>query len=294
MSKAVGYILLSSLCYIAVNIGVKGLSNSEYFGWQELPVHELVFFRSLITFGISFFMLKKRGLPILGNNRKWLLIRGVFGTTALTLFFFTIQNTDLAIATILQYLSPIFTIFFAIYLFKEKVTIPQWVFITIAFSGVAVLGIDKLNGPENDWWWVIIGLTSALFTGVSYNAIMKCRKTDAPLNVVIYFPMIATPIMLIWCLFDFVVPVGIEWLAILIIGVMTQFAQVFMTKALHFGDSNEVMPFKYLGAIYAIIIGYFVFDETLNIISYISMFLILVGVIGNQLYKSWKKKYRPI
>lgn len=290
MNKAVLYILLSSICFAVVNVGVKGLSNEDFFGWQKLPAHELVFFRSLITFIISYFILKKQGHPIFGNNKKWLLIRGVFGTTALTLFFFTIQNTDLAIATVLQYLSPVFTILFAMYFFKEKVTLAQWFFIAIAFSGVATLGIAKLNTPDNEWWWVMAGLISAIFSGVSYNAIMKCRKTDSAVNVVIYFPMIATPIMFIWCLFDFVLPIGIEWVVILIVGVMTQFAQIFMTKALHAGDSNEIMPFKYIGAIYAVMIGYFVFDETLNLISYIAMVLILLGVIGNQLYKSWLKQ----
>lgn len=290
MSKAVIYILLSSICFAIVNIGVKGLSNPEFFGWQKIPAHELVFFRSLITFIISFFILKKQGHPILGNNRKWLVVRGVFGTTALTLFFFTIQNTDLAIATVLQYLSPVFTILFAIYFFRERVTLAQWFFIAVAFSGVAALGIAKLNTPGDEWWWVVAGLVSALFSGVSYNAIMKCRETDSAVNVVIYFPMIATPVMLIWCLFDFVMPVGIEWLVILIVGVMTQFAQIFMTKALHFGDSNEIMPFKYIGAIYAVMIGFFVFDEALTIVSYVAMALILMGVIGNQVYKNWLKR----
>lgn len=283
MNRGIKYILLSTLCFAFVNIGVKALSNPSYFGFQKFPAHEIVFFRSIITFIISYFLLKKQGKPILGYNRKWLLIRGIFGTLALTLFFFTLQNLDLSIATVVQYLSPIFTLLLSVYLFKERINSKQWFMVLVAFVGVLLIGYYKLQSANTQLVWLGIGILSAIFSGVAYNAIIKCRETDSALNVVIYFPMIATPIMLVWCLFDYVAPSFNELLVIIFIGVMTQFAQVFMTKALQNGNSSEVIPFKYLGAIYAVIIGYLVFDERLQVLSGIGILLILVGVIGSQM-----------
>src|SRR5690606_22522507 len=116
--------LLSSFCFALINICVKILADPKvdhthlgriFEDMQIYPVHELVFFRSLISLVICVSIVKARGIPFFGNNKKWLLIRGIAGATALTTFFFTIQNVPLAISTTVQYLSPIFTVLFAIY-----------------------------------------------------------------------------------------------------------------------------------------------------------------------------------
>jgi drug/metabolite transporter (DMT)-like permease len=289
LNRGIKFILLSTLSFALVNIGVKSLSNPAYFGFQKFPAHELVLFRSLISFLISFIWLKHKKLPILGYNRKWLFIRGVFGTAALTIFFFTIQNMDLSIATVLQYLSPIFTLFIGVWLFKDRVTLLQWLMIGIAFMGVFVIGYHKMIDAEKDVQWLFWGLLSAFCSGVAYNAIIKCRETDTSLNVVIYFPMIAIPIMLIWACFEFVMPIGVEWLIIIAIGLVTQAAQVFMTKALHAGKSSEIIPFKYFGAVYAVVIGYLIFDERLQLFSFLGILLVVSGVLGSQLLTSEKR-----
>jgi|GEM_PF-5338240 len=39
------------------------------------------------------------------------------------------------------------------------------------------------------------GIGSALFAGVAYNFIRRARDTDHPVVVVLYFPMVAIPMM---------------------------------------------------------------------------------------------------
>lgn len=289
-NKGIQFILLSTLFFALVNTGVKTLSNPIYFGFQKFPPHQIVFIRSVISFFISYYFLKKNKLPILGVNKKWLLIRGIFGTLALTLFFFTLQHLNLAIATVLQYLSPIFTILISMYFFKEKVLKMQWLMIAISFVGVIMLGIEKMQNNHLDLFWLGMGLLSAGFSGIAYNAIIQCRNTDSPLNIVIYFPMLAAPVMGIWCLYEFVVPNFIELFILILIGLFTQFAQVFMTKALHSANASHIVPFKYLGAIYAVFLGYFIFDEKLSNLSLMAMGVIIFGLLGNHALKIVKKQ----
>ena len=59
---------------------------------QVYPGHELVLARSIITFVISWSIIKYRGISMWGVNKKWLLIRSLAGTTALTIFFYTIHH----------------------------------------------------------------------------------------------------------------------------------------------------------------------------------------------------------
>ena len=94
--------ILSGICFAIINFFVKilgaGPNQDLVDGIQHYPGHELVLARSIVSFVISYSILKSRKLPIWGNNKKWLLIRGVSGTIALTIFFYTIQNLPLVYA----------------------------------------------------------------------------------------------------------------------------------------------------------------------------------------------------
>lgn len=258
---------------------------------QAYPAHELVFFRCLISFSISAFIIKKKGLKLLGNNRRWLFLRGSAGMVALMIFFLTLHKLPLAIAATLQYLSPIFTVLIAQQLFKEKVTPLQIMSSCLAFIGVLFIGAPSLLDKNStiDPFWLVMGIISALFSGIAYNAIGKLKNTEEPINIVIYFPMIALPITGVWCLFDFTVPVGFEWLLLLIIGIFTQIAQILMTKAFLGTDTAIVAPFQYIGAIYALLSGWFIFDESLGLIPITGITLVLIGVLVGTIFR--KKKF---
>ena len=296
MLRAILFILLSGICFFVVNFFVKMLGqpySAPITGLQKYPAHELVFARSLISFTISFVIIRYRKLPLLGNNRRWLLLRGTAGMVALTLFFFTLHELPLAIASVLQYLSPIFTVLIAHQLFKEQVNRWQYLASLLAFSGVVLIGISSLTeavtGEELDLFWMVMGVISAFLSGVAYNAISKLKTTEEPINIVIYFPMLALPLTGVWCLFDFTFPRGIEWLLLLTIGVFTQMAQVLMTKAFMFGQTAVVAPFQYVGAIYALISGWFIFDERLSTWNLVGISVILIGVLLGTIMRNYKK-----
>lgn len=280
--------LISSLSFALVNLCVKLLTNAEdateLLGTQiqQYPVHELVLFRAIISLSISIFIIKMKGIPFFGNNKKWLILRGVFGVTSLTMFFYTLQNLPIAIATMVQYISPVFTIVLSIFLLGEKVKPVQWMFFAVSMAGVAVIGYSRDGSIDFEISWLLLGVFSAIISGLAYNSIMMCRNTDEPITVVMYFPLIATPVMFIACLaWGYVIPQGIEWLLLLIIGILTQIAQVSMTKGFNSDAAARVTPVKYTGAIYALLIGFFIFDETLGLWSSLGISLILSGVLLN-------------
>lgn len=63
-----------------------------------------------------------------------------------------------------------------------------------------------------------------------------------------------------------------------------------MTRALQLEQANVVASLKYLGSLYALIYGYFIFDETYDWISLCGILLILCGVLLNVGLKSWGNK----
>lgn len=243
-----------------------------------IPAHEIILFRSLVSFVFSLVHIRLLGLHPLGNNRPWLIVRGISGIGALTLFFFTLKHMPLASATTIQYLSPVFTVILAIFLNAQRVRPVQWIFFAIALAGAVLI-----KGPDErvSTFWLIMGCFSAFLAGISYNAIIRCSKTDHPVVVVFYFPMLALPVMAVWCYFDWVQPVGWQWVLLIGIGVLTQVAQLFMTKALHAEPASRITPFKYLGSIYALLFGFIIFEETLALLSVIGIAMVIAGVIMN-------------
>ena len=285
--------LLSSISFALVNLMVKILADRKdaFPEIQNYPEFELVFFRCVISLIICIAIIRAKKIPFFGVNKKWLLIRGMAGATGLTLFFYTLTNLPMAIATIVQYSSPIFTIIFAIYLNHQKVKPIQWLFFIIAMSGVAVISLGKVENASIQPFWILIGLISAVFSGIAYNAIIKCTHTDEPITVVMYFPLVAAPIMFVLLLATgYVIPQGIEWLLLLLIGIFTQIAQICMTRAFNTESAAKVTPIKYIGAIYAVAIGYFVFDETLSLYAVIGIILVLIGVLLNTFFKNLRLK----
>jgi drug/metabolite transporter (DMT)-like permease len=277
MTKGIGFMLISTFAFSLMQLCVKFLNH--------LPAHELILFRSLISLVLSLGYLIPKGIHPLGNNRKFLLLRGVFGVTALSLFFITLQNIPLASAVTIQYLSPIFTAIIAIFLLGERMKRMQWLFFAIAFLGVALLkGFDE----RVSFFYLLLGVGSAFFAGAAYNCIRMVKDTDHPLVVVLYFPMVATPIMLILTYFDWVTPIGWDWLLILLLGIFTQVGQVFMTRALQAEKANLVTSLKYLGSVYALIYGYFIFDETYGFVSLLGILLVLAGVMLNVGLRNWR------
>ncbi len=289
--------ILSGICFAIINFFVKilgaGPNQDLVDGIQHYPGHELVLARSIVSFIISFAVIKYRKLPTWGNNKKWLIIRGLAGTIALTIFFYTIEHLPLAVATTVQYLAPIFTLIFAMIILKERIKTLQWIFVGFAFIGIALIAYDKLiNSKSNledvSLLWIGMGILSAVFSGIAYTAIIKLKSTDSPIAIVMYFPLIAIPLMTLMCLWEFTFPRGIEWLFLLIIGLFTQLAQILLTRAFHSGSAAVIAPVQYIGAIYAFLIGFLLFDETLSILVDIGIIIVMLSVLINALIKNHK------
>lgn len=267
--------LISTFAFSLMQLCVKYLSH--------LPAVELVLFRSSISLVLSLVFLRRIGVNPLGNNKTFLVLRGVFGVIALSMFFVTLQNIPLATAVTLQYLSPVFTAIFAIWMLGERMKPIQWLFFAIAFTGV---GLIKGFDSDVELLYFILGLGSAVFAGLAYNCVRILRDSEHPVVIVFYFPLIATPIMAIASYFYWVSPQGWDWLAILLLGIFTQIGQVNMTKALQAETANKVTSLKYLGTLYALIYGVFIFDESYSLWSILGISLVLLGVVLNIRTKS--------
>ena len=267
--------LTSVVLYTSANLCVKELSH--------LGTFQLVFLRSAVSLVLCGVYLLRAGIPLLGNNRRWLFVRGLVGMIALAGFFHTVRHIPLASATVIQYFSPVFTVLLALLFLKERVYRLQWLFL-----GLAIVGIIMVKGfdPRVSWGMWSLGLMSACLAAVAYLATMKCRDTDHPVGVVIWFHLMAVPVMGTLSLGDWSPLSSGDWTLALAIGVLSSAAQVLMTVALHKEDAGMVMPFKYFGAVLALAAGWWGYGEGMSALSLAGMALVVASISANTFLKA--------
>lgn len=262
--------LLAGFFFAIMNVCVKYVSH--------IPTLEVVFFRSLFSLLVTYYLLLKKNIAPLGNKKGVLVLRGIAGCLGLIGSFYTIQHIPLASAVTINYLSPFFTAILGIFIVKQKVRFIQFLYFAIAITGVVLLKGFDIRISTID---LCIGLGAALFAGLAYNMIAKTKNEEHPLVIIFYFPLITIPVASIYCLYHWVTPTATDWLYILMIGIFTQLAQYYMTLSYQTANLAKVASLNYLGVIYALLFGYFLFDEQFNNWSLLAIAIILLGIFLN-------------
>lgn len=273
ISVGVRSMFLSTFFFAMANVCVKQVAH--------LPAMETLFFRCFLGVIFCFYGLRRARASVIGANHKILALRGIFGTIALYFFFVTVQNIPLASAMTIQYLSPIFTAIIAIFLLNEKVSLPQWFFYLIAFTGV--LFIEQFDSRVS-LLYLGFGIISAFGSGVAYNLVRSLKEKEHPLTVVFHFQLIGMIAGLLFTIFNWTTPLGWDWFYLLLIGIFSQLGQVFLTDALQKEKAASVAIIVYTGLIYGLSIGWIFFGEAQGIGSLVGMLLVVIGVILSIFY----------
>jgi len=262
--------LISAVAFTFLNVFVKSVSH--------FSVYQIVFFRAVGSLFFTVPFLLKNKISFLGHKHGLLVLRGVFGLISMGLFFLSLKYIAMGTAVSIRYVAPIFATLFALLFLKEQVKPVQWLFFVIAFVGVLVLkGFDTQLQVEG----MIFAMISALFAGLVYITIRKIGKNDHPVVVVNYFMVISAVIGGLLSINNWTNPEREEWLILLSLGVFGYVAQLFMTKAMQVGETNQVAPLKYLEVIFTVVIGLLWFKEIYTLWSLFGMLLIVLGLTLN-------------
>jgi drug/metabolite transporter (DMT)-like permease len=233
---------------------------------ESMSSVEIVFFRNLagvLLIGISIYK-----LPLKGEGGKfWLLFfRGFIGFCALLMFFYNIANISLAEAMTFSKTSPIFTAIFAFIFLKEKLYTKGWIGVFLGFIGI--LFITKFTGEnldKTDWLGVLSGVGAAL----AYTSIRELKRYYDTRAIVLSFVLIGTigPMILMaisevyssetfdFMFAKFVMPSGSDWIYIVLLGVFSTFAQLFMTKAYSYTKAGIVGTISYSNIVFSTVVG---------------------------------------
>jgi drug/metabolite transporter (DMT)-like permease len=242
-----------------------------------IPTGEIVLSRAVLTLALSYWMVKRAGLHVWGTQHARLVLRGFLGFGGLAGYYAALARLPLADATTLQNTTPLVTALLAWRLLGERV---GWETAIALVSGICgVLLVVQPGGGALDPAGVAVALAGSTCSAIAYVTVRTLARTEDPLVIVFYFPLIATPLAIPWAAADWVWPSPTEWLLLVAIGMATQVGQVFLTMGLAVERAGRATSVAYLQVCFAMIWQFAVFGIAPELTTIAGAGLIVAGTL---------------
>jgi len=275
-SGGLRYLLAAAFFFSVMSVIVK-------VAGQRLPIAEIVFARSVVMLAIAYVLVRRAGVPLWGNRKPLLILRGLSGFAALFCFFYAITKLPLADITVLHFTNPAFTAILAMIFLKESMRPLEVLGLIVCLAGVILVTQPDFIFGENarslNLFAVSVALAGSLLSSIAYTTVRKLGESDHHLVVIFYFPLVSIPVVLPLMAGRMLWPTMVEWGLLLGVGIVTLIAQVFLTKGLHRERAGRAMSMSYVQVIFAGVWGILFFNESPNSIAIAGALLTFGGTL---------------
>ena len=210
------------------------------------------------------------------NNFKLQIIRSLLSILESAFFVLSFKYLSLANAHSIGALAPIIIVVLSVFILNEKVSLKTWVAIFIGFIGVLII-----IRPASDVFSLksLIPLLAAFFLGLYQIATKKITEYDTPEVSLFYSSLVGIFITSIMA-FYFWQPVNINSLIFFLpIGLFFSLGIYFQILALNNAKASIIQPFHYTLIFWAIIFGYFFYNDIPDLYTIIGALIITVSGI---------------
>ncbi len=256
----------------------------------DYPIGQILFFRGF--FGVVFYLFvipRNRLHNFYLTKRPGLhLLRCVSGLIAIVAIFIALRELPLATVVSISFAAPIFTTIFSIFLLSERVGIYRWLAVLVGFIGILVItepGISELN------IYYIFPIIFCL--GLSYVAITlrQLSSTEPVWLISLFFSLAITLLSFLTIPSGWVMPSLNHFIILSLIGVFGGVSNLWLSQSYKYSEVSLVTPLKYLALIFAIIFGYFIWDEIPTIKTLVGSFLVIISTLIIFRREIYKKKF---
>ena len=264
------YMFLSVCAFSIMDLIVK---------WSDsYPLGEVLFFRGFFGVLFYFFIIPKQRVKNFYYTKRAGLhfLRCLFGLIALIAIFIALRNLPLATVVSISFAAPIFTTIFSIFFLSEKVGFYRWLAVFVGFFGIIIItepGFSSLN---------IYYIYPIIFClGLSYVAIaIRQLSTTEPVWLIsLNFSAAITIVSLFTIPFGWIMPNVQDLFLLSLIGIFGGVANLWLSQSYKFSEVSLVTPLKYLALVFAIIFGYFIWDEVPTIKTLSGALLVIISSI---------------
>ncbi len=220
---------------------------------------QIVFFRSLpALIPLLLYLPSQGGWSALRTRRPGLqAVRATAGLASMFCGFYAIAYMTLADYVAISFTAPLFGTLLSIPLLGERVGYQRLAACLVGFSGILIMvgptgaGIDLSAG---------LAIASAFLYGVVMVTMRRLGGIDNSAATVFYFTFGSACIGGAIMMFDWVSPTPRDLVLLATIGILGGIGQIFMTQAFRLAPPSVVAPFDYTAMVWALLIGWLVFN----------------------------------
>ena len=245
---------------------------------DEYDVGQTMFFRA--TFGLIpiFFLIPKKRINNFykTKNIKLHFYRSFFGAIAMASIFIGLRNLQLAEVTALAFSAPLWVVIFSMFFLSETIRAKRWIAVALGFIGVVIIskpGFDSLN-----FYYIYPIIFCIGFAGVSI-IIRKLTLAGEPVWLIaFYFSVVSGLGGLLTIPFGvWKTPNTYDFILFILIGLLGSIANLLLTQSYKLAEVTLTTPLKYLSLVFAIIFGFYFFEEIPTINTLLGAGLIVVS-----------------
>ncbi len=225
-----------------------------------VPLFEIVFFRGAVTFVLLVVWERLRfGGLACGVNRRGLTFRALLGMAGLIMYVYALNHVQLGLASALNQSSPVFVAIFAFMILGERPHPAIAGLVLAAFAGAMLIVSPDFRALDVH---ALVGLGSAVVSGLAYVWVRKLRTTDKPEAIVRWFSgitaLLAIPIVTVQ---GWVAPSLVDGLLLFGVGAASLTGQLCLTYSYRLGEAAVVSPFLYASVLINLLVGWGFWSE---------------------------------
>ncbi|MCE6078517.1 EamA family transporter [Agrobacterium vitis] len=278
-SKGLAWMVLSTILFVCVDAVIKQAG-------ETVHPFEIGFFRNVFGFIFLLPALYRGSFQAMRTSRLHMhFLRGIVGLGATLTFFYALTVVPLVEVISISFAIPIFAVVLAALILRERPSLSQWALIFMGFVGALIIirpGYVPLS------FGTVIVVISALLNAFVYIIVKRLSRTDSSLSISAWMCVSVGTLSLPFAAYNWTWPTLYEYGLMALIGILATSAQYAIAEAFRNADASAMMPAEFLKLIWAAIIGYIVFSETVSFWVYFGAFVI---ILANMLSAIEKRRY---
>jgi len=247
---------------------------------DSLPPSQLIFLRGLLAMlGLALLCVymgtfQNPRSAITALRDRWVLIRSCLDGLASLVYLTAMFHMPLANATAINMATPLLIALLSGLLLGVRVSLRHWLIITTGFVGVLLVVQPQAEG-FNLWAWVCLGGT---FLHALRDISMRFVPSNIPsLMVTLSTATTATLMAGVWSLWqDWEVVSMTSWACLIGAAALLSIGYFLLIQSTRSADLTVVAPFRYVGLLTAVVMGFVVWGDIPNTLAWCGMVL-LVG-----------------
>ena len=245
---------------------------------DQYDVGQTMFFRAFFGLIPIYFLIPKERIRDFykTNYLKLHFYRSFFGAIAMAAIFIGLRNLQLAEVTAMAFSGPLWVVVFSMFFLSEKIRLKRWIAVGLGFIGVIVIskpGFENLN-----FYYIYPIIFCIGFAGVSI-IIRKLTLVGEPVWLIAFYFSLVSGLggLITLPLGKWTMPNNYDFIFFILIGLLGSVANLLLTQSYKLAEVTLTTPLKYLSLVFAIIFGFYFFEEIPTIYTLSGAGLIVVS-----------------